>query len=90
MVLKLGSIIDITNQKYLEVIVVDAKLSGSSGWTRNQIVAKGMNNWLVKTNPNVTSLVKGNDIVNFRKGKSVTKKGDFIKLYEESGVLKTN
>jgi hypothetical protein len=78
----------ITKQKYLETIIVDAKLSGTSGWTKNQIAAKKMKKWSVKA-IGENSLVKGDLMQNLKQSKVIYKKGDFIKLYTEQGVLKT-
>lgn len=79
----------ISGVKYLETIIVDAKLSRGTGWTKNQGVANGMSDWNVKTiSPD--GLLKGTPIDGFIKDASVTKNGNFIKLFNEGGVLKTN
>ncbi|MBE0393692.1 hypothetical protein [Flavobacterium sp. PL002] len=74
--------------KYLETIIVDSKLSGSTGWTTNQNVAKGMDGWDIKAIGD-KALIKGSNVENFKVEKSLTKNGDFIKLYSESGILRT-
>ncbi|OCB74408.1 hypothetical protein [Flavobacterium crassostreae] len=76
------------NGKYLETIIVDSKLSGSTGWTPNQNVAKNMDGWSIKAIGN-EALIKGSRIEDFDVKSSITKNGDFIKLYSESGILKT-
>ncbi len=80
----------ITRTKYLEVIVVDAKLSGSTGWTKNQNVAKGMRGWSVKASPNSNSLVKGKSIQALQKDATIRRNGEFIKLYQEGGNILAN
>ena len=79
----------ITNVKYLETIIVDAKLTRGTGWTKNQGVAKDMSDWSVKA-INPKARIKGPKINKFRKEASVTNNGDFIKLFNEEGILKTN
>ena len=63
--------------------------SGGTGWTPNQGVAQGMSNWDVKT-INPEALIKGSPVNGFVKDASIVKNGDFIKLFNEGGVLKTD
>lgn len=74
-----------TGEKHLEAIIVDSKLSAGTGWTPNQTAAQKMTGWNVKSGNN---LIKGNKIENFEKGTPITRKGEFIKLYNEGGVAK--
>ncbi|MDO6852808.1 hypothetical protein Q4599_04410 [Cellulophaga lytica] len=49
-------------------------------------MANGMSNWNVKTiNPD--GLLKGTPVDGFVKEASVTKNGNFIKIFNEAGVL---
>ncbi|OCB74411.1 hypothetical protein [Flavobacterium crassostreae] len=73
---------------FLETIIIDSKLSGSTGWTPNQNTAKKMDGWSIKAIGN-EALIKGSRIEDFDVKSSITKNGDFIKLYSESGILKT-
>lgn len=75
--------------KYLETIIVDAKLSGSTGWTKNQGIANDMNIWSVKTTISADKLIKGAPVDGFYKNASVNKNGKFIKLFSENGSITT-
>ncbi|MEO9533066.1 MAG: fibronectin type III domain-containing protein [Crocinitomicaceae bacterium] len=77
------------NGKYLETIIVDSKLSESTGWTKNQNAANGMSEWAIKS-VHPDALIHGSPVNGFSKDAIVSKNGNFIKIYNESGILKTD
>src|SRR5690606_4739818 len=72
--------------KYLETIVVDSKLSRGTPWTPNQIKADELSSWAVKS-LGEDSLVKGNKLT-LSKKTTLTRVGQFIKVFGEGGVLR--
>ncbi len=47
-----------------------------------------MSDWTVKS-INENALIKGDQVEGFDLSAKVVKKGDFIKIYNESGIIKT-
>ncbi len=74
-----------TGERYLEAIIIDSKLSAGTGWTPNQTAAQKMTGWNVKS---INDPIKGKGIPDLTKGTIISKKGEFIKLYNEGGVAK--
>jgi len=72
---------------FLETIIVDSKLSKATDWTDNQRDARKLGEWSVKA-ISPSNLIQGEQILGFVKDKTVSKTGDFIKLFQENGVLK--
>ena len=77
----------ITGEKYLETIIVDSKLSKTTGWTPNQREADKLLNWTVKS-VSGNNLIKGSDL-GLTDQSSLIRNGKFIKLFSEEGILKT-
>jgi hypothetical protein len=73
--------------KYLETVIVDSKLSRGTGWTPNQIAADKLSSWTVKSG-GACNLVKG-ELIDLSTLPELNRNGNFIKLFEENGVLKT-
>jgi hypothetical protein len=72
---------------YFEVIIVDSKLFRSTDWSPNQKVAEKMQEWKIKAVEG--KLINGTDL-KLTTENNLTKKGNFIKLFYEGGILKTN
>ena len=77
---------DAIGVKYLDVILVDAKISAGTGWTLNQTVATSMNGWDIKS---IGEIIAGPSLT-LSKGNSVIKNGDFKKLYRQGTLIKVN
>ena len=75
------------DKEYFEVIIVDSKLFRSTDWSANQKVAENMQEWKIKAAEG--KLINGLDLELDSKN-YLTKKGNFIKLFNEGGTLKTN
>ena len=75
---------------YLEVIIVDAKLSGTTGWTKNQGKALLMDEWTIKS-INDEKRIFGDEISKIDKeGVKLSRIGEFIKLYRENNNLNSS
>ena len=76
----------VTGIKHLETIIVDAKLSASTGWTKNQTAAQKMSGWKVKSAP--SDPIIGNKLTGFGKSVAVNNKQSFLKLYKNNNIAK--
>ena len=72
---------------YLDVIIIDAKLSAGTGWTINQIAAKGVDGWKIKS---TGEMIKGSNLNLFQKDLNVVKNGNFLRLYRLGTEIKAN
>ena len=83
------AVIEKTNakgQKYIDVIVLDAKLSKSTNWSPNQTIAKNKDGWVVKSVSDKNT-IKGGKIQGFEYDAAVVKNGNFKKIYKEGTDL---
>ncbi len=69
-----------------ETIVVDAKRTRNTDFTLNQDAADLLTSWKIKAVKG--KLIHGTDL-GLEPGNLLTKKGKFIKLFNEGGILKT-
>ncbi|WP_158974643.1 fibronectin type III domain-containing protein [Cellulophaga sp. L1A9] len=76
----------ITKKVTYETIIVDAKRTRYTDFTPNQIEADNMTSWKIKAVEG--KLIHGTDL-NLIKNNKITKKTQFIKLFNEGGTLKT-
>jgi hypothetical protein len=76
-------------QKYLDVIVLDAKLSKNTSWSPNQTIAKDMNGWVIKS-VSPKNIIKGSKVTGFDYGAEVIKNGNFKKIYKEGSNININ
>ena len=78
---------DIAETDILETIIVDAKLSRHTDWTKNQKAAMGMSGWDIRSISN-NVLLNGPEIDDLDRGTFISVVGEFKKVFTEGGAIK--
>ncbi len=74
---------DITGEIILNIKIADTKLSINTDFTKNQKEAMKLSKYYIRSIPTETrkNPILGNPISGFQRGASVSKSGNFIKIY---------
>jgi len=75
--------VDGADKKYLDVVIIDSKLSAGTDFTLNQKKANDRGIMAIKSVITDLNLVKGNVPINFAKGVSISKNGSNKKMWSD-------